>query len=91
MSISQAELSQAPLALRLCPDLNPGSLEKHASSEISAKLSYIFSCMFNNTFKIKCTVSGHIVLSKTNECEPGYVLLSWLLYVLHSSDIFFQM
>lgn len=37
---------------------NPGSLEKCAFGNISAKLHYIASCMFHNTFKMKCLVSS---------------------------------
>lgn len=37
---------------------NPGSLNPYAHDDMSAKLYYIGSCTFHDTFKVKCPLIG---------------------------------
>ncbi len=65
---------------------NPGSLEKCACGDISAKWFYVASYMFGDTFpkwnvqEVELKVCA--VLSKTDTHESGKILLLCLLYVM---------
>lgn len=50
---------------------NPSSLETHTCGDISAKGNNITSCVFRDTFKVKCPVvlNAHSVFSKFSNSE----------------------